>query len=312
MDRFDTMRVFVRIVERRSFTQAAEDLALPRATVTDAIKALEARLGTQLLLRTTRRVHPTLEGEIFYGRCQRLIADLEDAEQLMRDAPRGRLRIEAHGTFARLVLLPRLPAFLARYPDIELDISEGDRYVDLLREGVDCAIRAGALPDSDLVAHRVMMIDEVTVATSDYCARHGVPADPHRLLGDGHVMVGFHSSLTGALLPLSFTQAGGPKDSRLLDVTLPARVRVSGADAYTGAALAGFGIIQAPRYRLAPAIAQGQLIELLPAWPAPSRPVSIVHARTRLPSPRLRAFIDWARESLPADVQTGVPNAVES
>ena len=153
MDRFDAMRVFSRIAECRSFTRAADDLSMPRATVTDAIKALESRLGVRLLQRTTRQVALTLEGEIFYGRCQRLIADMEDAESAFRDTqPRGPLRIEVHGTLARNLLFPRLPAFLDAYPDIELDVGEGDRYVDLVREGVDCAIRVGELRDSDLIA----------------------------------------------------------------------------------------------------------------------------------------------------------------
>lgn len=292
MDRFDALRVFARIVERRSFTRAAEDLNLPRATVTDAIKALEAHLGVQLLRRTTRQVTPTLEGEVFYGRCLRLIADMEDAEQAFRDAPpKGALRIDVHGTMARHLLFPRLPEFLARYPGIELDVSEGDRYVDLVREGVDCAVRIGRLPDSDLVAHRLTVLPEATAASPDYCERHGVPGDIDALQARGHMMVGFKSSATGTLLPLAFQ-----RDGRVTTVVLPARVRVGGADSYLGAALAGFGIIQAPRYRLDSYFTSGRLVPLLEACPPPSNPVSIVHARTRLPSPRLRTFIDWASE----------------
>src|SRR5690606_37389696 len=149
---------------------------LPRATVTDAIKALEARLGVQLLRRTTRQVTPTLEGEAFYGRCLRLISDMEDAERAFQGAaPRGTLRIDVHGTMARLLLFPRLPEFLERYPDIDRDVSEGDRYVDLVREGVDCAVRVGKLRDSDLIAHRLMALTEATAASPAYCERYGVP-----------------------------------------------------------------------------------------------------------------------------------------
>ncbi len=292
MDRFDAMRVFARIVERRSFTRAADDLDLPRATVTDAIKALEARLGVQLLQRTTRQVTPTLEGEAYYGRCLRLIADMEDAEQAFTGAPpKGPLRIAVHGTMARLLLFPHLPAFLARYPDIELDVTESDRYVDLVREGVDCAVRVGKLRDSDLVAHRLTQLPEATAASADYCRRHGQPSDLQALQADGHVMVGFKSSATGALLPLEFR-----RDGQVHAITLPARVRVSGAESYVGAACAGFGIIQSPRYRLDALFTTGELMPLLESLPPPSNPVSIVYARTRLPSPRLRAFIDWASE----------------
>jgi len=295
MDRFDAMRVFARIVERRSFTRAAEDLDLPRATVTDAIKALEARLGVRLLQRTTRQVAPTLEGEVFYGRCLRLIADLEDAEGAFREAgPRGPLRIDVHGTMARHLLFPRLPNFLARYPGIELDVSEGDRYVDLVREGVDCAVRAGELRDSDLVARRLTTLAEATAASPDYCARHGMPARVDALQADGHLMIGFHSTATGAVLPLEFQQ-----DGRVRTLVLPSQVRVRGADSYLGAALAGFGIVQSPRYRLDAYFADGRLVPLLEAFPPTPTPVNIVYARTRLPSPRLRAFIDWASGAFP-------------
>lgn len=290
MDRFDALRVFVRIVERRSFTRAADDLALPRATVTDAIKALESRLGVRLLQRTTRQVSLTLEGEIFYGRCLRLIADMEDAESAFRDTrPKGPLRIEVHGVLARHLLFPRLPAFLAAYPDIELDVSEGDRYVDLVREGVDCAVRVGELRDSDLVARRLTLLPEATAASPAYCGRYGVPTDVEALQADGHVMVGFKSTAIGALLPLEFQQ-----DGRVRHLALPTRVRVSGAESYLGAAFAGFGIIQAPRYRLDDHFAAGTLVPLLERFPPLPSPVNIVYARTRLPSPRLRAFIDWA------------------
>lgn len=290
MDRFDALRVFVRIVERRSFTRAAEDLALPRATVTDAIKALESRLGVRLLQRTTRQVSLTLEGEIFYARCLRLIADMEDAEGAFRDTrPKGPLRIEVHGTLARHLLFPRLPAFLEAYPDIELDVSEGDRYVDLVREGVDCAVRVGELRDSDLVARRLTLLPEATAASPAYCERHDMPADVDALETGGHVMVGFKSTAIGALLPLEFQQEG-----RVRHLTLPTRVRVSGAESYVGAAFAGFGIIQAPRYRLDGYFATGALVPLLERFPPLPSPVNIVYARTRLPSPRLRAFIDWA------------------
>lgn len=289
MDRYDAMRVFARIVERRSFTRAADDLDLPRATVTDAIKALEARLGVRLLQRTTRQVTPTLEGEAFYGRCLRLIADLDDAESAFSSAlPKGPLRIDMHGTLARYLLFPKLPAFLAMYPDIELDVSEGDRYIDLVREGVDCALRVGELRDSDLVARRLTMLPEATAASPAYCERHGVP-EALEALQDGHVMVGFKSTSIGDLLPLEFQ-----RDGTVHHIALPTRVRVSGAESYLGAALAGFGIVQAPRYRLDAYVARGQLVPLLEAFPPLPSPVSIVYPRTRLPSPRLRAFIDWA------------------
>ena len=165
MDRFDAMRVFTRVVERRSFTLAAEDLALPRSTVTDAVKQLEARLGVRLLERTTRQVRPTLDGESYHRRCLSLIADLEDAEAAFGGAkPKGLLRVDVHGTLARHFVMPRLPDFLAEYPGIELYMSEGDRLADLIREGIDCVLRVGEPQDCDMIARQVVMLDRLTCA----------------------------------------------------------------------------------------------------------------------------------------------------
>src|ERR1700726_3561852 len=155
MDRFDAMRV----LERRSFSLAADDLGLPRSTVTDAVKTLEARLGVRLLERTTRQVSPTLDGEAYHQRCLSLIADLEEAEAAFGGAkPKGLLRVDVHGTLARHFVMPRLPDFLAEYPGIELYMSEGDRLVDLIGEGIDCVLRVGDLKDSDMIARRVEML----------------------------------------------------------------------------------------------------------------------------------------------------------
>jgi DNA-binding transcriptional LysR family regulator len=163
MDRFDAMRAFIRIVERRSFTLAAQDIGLPRSTITQTIKQLEARLGVRLLQRTTRSVSPTLDGEAYYRRCIAIIDDVEDAEGAFGGTkPKGMLRIEVQGTLARHFLMPGLPDFFAHYPDIEITMSEGDRYVDIVREGVDCVLRFGALPDSDMVARRIGLLRRMT------------------------------------------------------------------------------------------------------------------------------------------------------
>ena len=176
MDRFDAMRVFTRVVERRSFSLAAEDLGMPRSTVTDAVKALEARLGVRLLERTTRQVRPTLDGEAHYRRCLSLIADLEDAEAAFGGArPKGLLRLEVQGTLARHFLLPNLPGFFAEYPDIELYMSESDRWIDPIREGVDCMLRFGHLPDSDMIARPVVTLERLTCAAPSYLAATAPP-----------------------------------------------------------------------------------------------------------------------------------------
>lgn len=287
MDRIDAMRLFIRVVEQRSFTQAAQDLNLPRSTVTDAIKQLETRLQVRLLQRTTRHVSPTLDGEAYYQRCLTILADIEDAEMAFAGAkPRGLLRIDVHGTLARQFLLPELPDFLTQYPDIELFMSEGDRLVDPVREGIDCVVRVGKLKDSDMVARRLGELEEVTCAAPDYLQRFGTPHSISELAG--HRMVGFRSSASGTLMPLEFTVAGQTRQ-----VTLPCTVSVSAAESLVAAARMGLGIIQVPRYHLRDSLDNGSLLPLLPQFPSLPMPVSLLYPRNRQLSPRVRVFIDW-------------------
>ncbi|MEP3034022.1 MAG: LysR family transcriptional regulator [Pseudoruegeria sp.] len=287
MDRIDAMNVFTRIVETRSFTKVASDLGLPRSTVTDAIKALEARLGVSLLHRTTRVVRPTLDGEAYYKRCMSILSEIEDAEgEFAGTTPKGKLRIEVHGTLARHFLLPTLPNFLERYPGIALHIGDGDRLVDLVREGVDCAVRVGDPVDSEMIGRKLADLEEVTCASPSYLERFGTPQNIDAL--EGHRMVGFRSTATGSILPLEFVQNG-----ELRTVSLPSTVTVSGADTLAHCARLGVGIIQKPRYSASEDIEAGRLVELLKDSPPTSSPVSIFYPRDRYMLPRVRVFIDW-------------------
>lgn len=287
MDRFEAMRVFTRVMERRSFTLAAEDTGLPRSTVTDAVKQLEARLGVRLLQRTTRHVSPTLDGEAYYRRCLTILSDIEDAEGAFAGAkPKGLLRVDVHGRLGRHFVLPGLPEFLKEYPGIQLYMSEGDRLVDLIREGIDCVLRAGDLQDSDMIARRVGLLEEVTCASPEYIARFGMPKNLDDL--GGHQMIGFWSTAIGGLLPLEFTVAG-----TIRNISLPAVVSVNGADTLAASARMGLGIIQAPRYALEEDLRNGTLVVILPDNPPTRTPVSLLYPRSRQLSPRVRVFIDW-------------------
>lgn len=290
MDRFQEMQIFVRIVERRSFTQAADDLQLPRATVTNAIKRLEQRLGIRLLERTTRSVTPTLDGEAYHQRCARLLTDLEETEAAFRNAPaKGLLRVNLQGTLARHFVIPALPEFLRRYPAIELQIGEGDRLVDLVREGIDCVLRAGHLQDSSMVARRVALLEQSTCASPAYLAEHGTPRTIDELAA--HRSVDFISSVTGRPFPLEFTVNG-----EVRQLTLASRVSVTGADAYTACAVAGLGLIQVPRYRIAEELRADRLRIVLDEFRPRPLPVSVLYPQSRQLSPRVRAFADWLRE----------------
>ncbi|OOG56885.1 LysR family transcriptional regulator [Rhodanobacter sp. C03] len=292
MDRLDVMRLFTRIVERQSFTLAAQDLELPRSTATQAIKELEKRLGVRLLQRTTRHVRSTLDGEAFYQRCVAILAEVEDAEAVFSNAkPRGQLRVDVHGTLARHFVLPGLPAFLTEYPDLQLHLGEGDRLVDLVREGVDCVLRVGDLKDSAMVGRRVAVLEEVTCASPDYLARHGMPVSIDDL--QAHQAIGFLSSATGMTLPLEFSING-----ELRNVVLPAPLTVASAETYVAAARLGLGLIQVPRYHVDADLAAGTLVNVLPEFPPSPTPVSLLYPHSRQLSPRVRVFIDWLTREL--------------
>jgi DNA-binding transcriptional LysR family regulator len=287
VDRLDEMALFVRVVERKSFHVAATDLGLQRSTASEMIKRLEGRLGMRLLQRTTRHVAPTLEGEAFYRRCLQILADIEEAETAFSDArPRGVLRIDVHGNMFRQLLLPHLPAFLSRYPELSLHIGEGDRLVNLIQEGVDCVVRAGEPADSGMVLRRLGMVNEATVASPDYLARHCVPMTPDDL--DGHMMIGFVSSATSEVMPLEFTQ-----DGQVRYVRLPSRMTVTGSDTSAALARLGLGLVQAPRYRFADDFASGALVEVLAEYPPTPTPISALYPHNRQLSPRVRVFVDW-------------------
>lgn len=287
MDRLDQMRLFSRVAERRSFSLAARDLGLPASTATDAVKRLETRLGVRLLERTTRHVALTPDGEGYYRRCLAILDDVEDAESAFNGAkPKGVLRVDVQGRLARRFLLPNLPRFFAEYPGIDLHMSEGDRFVDLVREGVDCVLRVGELADSEMVARRVAVLPEVTCAAPSYIDRFGVPERWDRL--KGHRMIGFLSSATGYVLPLEFEV-----DGVLKTVTLPSVLTVSAAESYGAAAKLGLGIIQAPRWGVEEAFAEGSLVPLLEDTPPSPSPVSLLYPKNRQLSPRVRVFIDW-------------------
>ncbi|UVK44510.1 LysR family transcriptional regulator [Mesorhizobium sp. AR07] len=290
MDHFDSMRLLVRVVERQSFSAAASHLGIPRSSATTAIKQLEQRLGIRLLQRTTRHVTPTLEGEIYYRRCKAILAEVEDAEAALTGSEvRGLLRIEVHGPMARNFILPQLPAFLERHPALSLHIGEGDRFVDIVREGFDCVIRAGEIADSDMIVRRLGLAREATFASPAYLERHGVP----RTFDDlhGHEMIGFASSRTGQVLPLEFTVEG-----ELRTLVLPSRISVTNSETYADLTRLGFGLMQAPRYRYAEDLAAGTLVEVLPENPPSPTPISVLYPRSRQLSPRVRVFIDWVVE----------------
>ncbi|MET3443443.1 DNA-binding transcriptional LysR family regulator [Variovorax paradoxus] len=289
MDRFDAMQLFTRIVDLGSFTQAAAALDIPRATATHAIKELEARLHVRLLERTTRQVRTTVDGQAFYERCRHLLRELEEAESSLSELsvnPRGRLRIDIHGAPAKAIVLPRIHEFHERYPHIELAIGSGDRLVDLVREGVDCVVRAGEPKDSSLVTRRLALLPQVTCASPGYLAKYGTPTQPSDLAQ--HMAVNFFSASRPEVFPYEFMV-----DGKLETCMLEDWISVNDAELYKTCAEQGCGIIQVPRFSVESQLREGTLVEILPHAPCPPMVYSVLYPHHRQLSPRVRVFIDW-------------------
>lgn len=290
MDRFAALHLFTRIVALGSFSRAAAELDIPRATATLAIKQLEARLGTRLLERTTRQARVTAEGQAFAQRRHHLLRELDDAESLLQqraDHLQGVLRVDVHGSHASHVILPRLGEFHAQYPHLQLVLGSGDPQVDLLREGVDCVVRAGRPRDSSLVARRLAILPEVVCASPEYLRRHGTPLQPDDLR-QGHQAAHFFTVDYDGDYPFEFIVDGERRE-----FVLPGWIAVNAAPAYAAAAVHGHGLIQLPRLSVEADLQTGRLIEVLAAWPSPSVPVSVMYPQHRQSSPRLRIFVDW-------------------
>lgn len=292
MDRLLAMRVFTRIVELQAFGKAADSLALPRASVTQLIKQLEAHLGAALLQRTTRHVSPTLDGQAYYQRCVALLAELDELEGAFAEGgtnPHGKLRVDLPASLAQRVIVPALADFVQRYPQIELMLGANDRPVDLIREGVDCVLRAGEVHDTRLAARPIANLRQVTCASADYLQKNGTPASLAEL--QGHQAVNFFSALTERCFALEFIVEGA-----LIEMSLPARISTSSAEAYVAACEAGLGIIQVPHYHVRKQLEQGRLHEILAGFAPPDLPLTALYPPHRQLSPRVRVFIDWLIE----------------
>lgn len=294
MDRIQAMQVFRAVAEHASFSKAAVLLQMPRATVTSAVQKLEAGVGVRLLHRTTRRVSLTQEGELYLEQCAKVIGSLEEADALFsRERPGGLVRVDLPAKLARTAVIPRLPQFLARYPELRVRLSVTDRFVDPVAEAVDCVLRVGPLRDSRLVARKVGEMEQVNVGSPAYLERHGRPRTPADL--KHHFAVGYVSSRSGRTLDWEYRQGGKDHVVRMRSL-----VSVDSTDAYQACCLAGLGLIQAPRSGMQPLLAQGLLEEVLPKWRPAPLPVSVIYAQSgRLP-PRVRVFVDWLVEVLAA------------
>lgn len=294
MDRFDAMQAFARVVEAGSFTKAAETLHMSKTTVTQLVQQLEARLRVKLLNRTTRKVNVTADGAVYYERVIQLLADMDDAETSLSGAsasPRGRLRVDVPSPLASIILVPALPDFYARYPDIQIDLGVSDRIVDIIDENVDCVVRGGELLDQSLMARRVADLPLGVFAAPSYLARLGTPLHPRELEDSDHRVVGFLWARTGKPVPYALHR---PSES----VQIKGRyaLAVDDGNAFLAAGLAGLGVLWLPRYMSKTYEARGELVPLFEDWRLDSMPLYVAFPPNRHISLKLRVFIDWVVE----------------
>ncbi len=296
MDRFDAMQAFVKVAETGSFTKAAEALQLSKTTVTHLVQQLEARLRVKLVHRTTRRVKVTPDGAAYHERVARLLADMDDAETSVSGAaatPRGRVRVDVPSPVARLILVPALPGFHARYPDIQLHMGVSDRRVDLVGEGMDCVLRGGVLTDSSLVARRVAELPMMVCAAPAYLQRVGRPEHPRDLTSAPHSVVGFLSARTGRLIPTAMTRG-----AESIDGPMRHALAVDDGNAYLAAGLGGLGVLCLPRYMAEAHLARGELLPLFEDWRIEPLPMVVAFPSNRHLSAKVRAVVEWIAESM--------------
>ncbi|MGX2352140.1 LysR substrate-binding domain-containing protein [Klebsiella pneumoniae] len=294
MDRFDAMRAFARVVEAGSFTKAAQTLHMSKTTVTQLIQQLESRLRVRLLHRTTRKLGVTPDGAVYYERVIRLLADMEDAENSLSSAamtPRGRLRVDVPSPLARLILVPALPAFHARYPDIQIDMGVSDREVDLIGDNVDCVLRGGQITDQSLIARHVGDLQIGLYVAPSYVERLGAPAHPRELQNTDHCIVGFLSSRTSKIDPLVLCS-----ENERIEITGNYVLAVDDGNACLEAGLVGLGVIALPNYMAAAHQAVGALIPLFTQWRISPMPLYLAFPPNRHVNAKLRVFIDWIVE----------------
>lgn len=294
MDRLDAMRAYVQVVDCGSFTKAAQVLAVHKATVSQQVQQLEDRLGVRLLTRTTRSVAPTPEGLAYHQRASEILTQVDEAESWLRRGSRsltGDLRVEVPVALGRLVLMSEIRSFLERYPRITLDLACSDRTVDLVKEGIDCAIRGGDMPDTSLVARRVGEVAFVLVAAPRYIEEYGLPRRPHELAG--HWRVGYRQASQPHARDVQLRS--GPETA---EISVPTRLVTTDSGALLSAGLNGLGIIQIAEFVARPQLASGTLVRVLPDWNCPSLPLQLVSTTARHRTARVKAFMEWAQTVL--------------
>jgi DNA-binding transcriptional LysR family regulator len=294
MLRAELLNIFVKVFETTSFTNAAEILELPKATVSESILRLEKQLGVRLFQRTTRRVTPTQDGTQFFERCKTLLADFEETETMFqKTGPEisGRIRVDMPVPLARDAILPKLGEFFSQYPNLKVELGSTDRRVDIIREGFDFVVRVGSLGDSSLIAKRIGEYEICNYASIGYLKKYGTPRNLEDLAD--HYQIHYEQTFGGK--PDGFEYFDGTK---YVTVKTKSLITVNNIEAYRGACLAGFGIIQAPCVGIEPEIKSGRIKKILTKYTAQPAPIHIVFANRQQISKRQRLFMDWVEKEI--------------
>lgn len=291
LDHLTAMAVFARVVEEESFSRAAQGLGLSKSAVSKQVSRLEDRLGVRLLNRTTRRLSLSEAGMAFYERCRHVVAEAEAAEEAvghLAAAPRGTLRVNVPMSFGQAHVAPALPEFLARYPELSIDLQLNDRTVDLVDEGYDMAIRIGQLPDSSLIARRLAPVRRMAFASSAYLNAHGRPRHPRELRDHDCLVYSYQSSGRE-------WRFRGPEGE--IRVTVAGRLEANNGDALLAAARGGAGVVMMPSFIASEALRAGQLEAILQDWcAADSGAIYAVFPASRNVLPKVRVFVEFLVE----------------
>lgn len=302
MDRFDAMRAFVQVVESGSYTKAAQQLDMHKATISQQIQQLEAKINARLLTRTTRSVTPTAEGLTYYQHACSILKQVDEVEAQMRQgshAPAGHLRVNVPVAMGRQIFAPEIRGFLKRYPQITIELACTDRSVDLIQDGVDCALRGGVLPDSSLSAYPVGNLRFVLCAAPLYIEEFGLPQSPQELAR--HQQIGFLLASTGKMRPIQLA-----KEDKTLEVDVPARLVTTDSAAALSAGLDGLGIVVLAEFVANHYLSSGALVRVLPVWQCPSLPLHLITPTNQRRAARVKAFMEWTQHLLRQRLGSGL------
>lgn len=296
MSGFSQFLAFACAARNGSFAGAARELGVTPSTVAKRIIRLEQQLGLKLFHRTTRQVTLTSDGESLYARCEKILADIDELETLAAGAsgePRGELRINVPITYGKRVVLPALASLLLRHPGLTADVRLSDQFCDLIKDGMDAAIRISALDDSRLASRQIGTQQLTLCASPDYLKRHGTPKHPSKL--EGHSFILFRNPTSGRDRPVQFMLDGGT-----IDMHPPRRLLLDDGEGMVKAACLGLGLTQVPDYMATDELARGSLVEVLREYQPPPLPINVIWPGNRLMPPRVRAFIDALAPKLDA------------